>query len=472
MARLLAARRATLLPLLALALLVTASPARAQRVVVLEFDGDPGDKLRTQVVEALTAAGKVALVPVRDFRQAAARKGFSGARAQRRESIKAVARSLGLDAVVDAVARGSDLHVVISDPAGQELWSRDIPLRRGLLAEDNPQRLASAIAAAAAPSGPEPPPPPLRTLPQDTSPPPPPPPPPNNAARPPPPPREPPPPPPEVASALPPAFEEMPHPDLVRFTLSGHTIWRNYCARPSVTSCREWAQLDPRPVGETQDFVPDIPYSGLMAELEAFPMSSILNPWVNGIGFGGHYGAGFSMTTVRVSTPTSTTTDKQVLSTDTSFAAHAMYRVYFALGGARGFWSYAGLRAGVMGRLFDVDPEAVVPVAGSHRVYGMAGLDLGVRFAPAACVEAAVWYFHDPHAGQQDLVPYGQSVRGRGLGAELGIRGELAGPLGYMVHGHFAGYADVFSGAGLRWANGGAAEELYFSVTWGLYLKY
>jgi hypothetical protein len=160
-----------------------------------------------------------------------------------------------------------------------------------------------------------------------------------------------------------------------------------------------------------------------------------------------------------------------VLSTDTSFAAHAMYRVYFPLGGAR-FWSYAGARGGVQGRLFNVDPQAVEPVAGSHRVYPYAGLDLGVRFMPQVNVEASCWYLFDPHAGQEDLVPYGDSVRGLGIGAELGVRGDLWGPVGYSVRGHLSAYGDTFSGTGLRWAEGGAAEEIYLSVSWGLFVRY
>jgi hypothetical protein len=451
---------------LALILLALSAPAHAQRVVVLELDGDPGDKVRTQVIDALISAGKVALVPVRDFRQAALRKGFSAARRDPREAIRAVAKPLGLAAVVDGSVRAGEAHLVIYDPAGAELWSRDLPVRRGRLDGDTAQRLAAAIAAATAPAPPEPPPPPLRTLPPDPEPPspdtgtatrPPPPPPPPPARQPPPPSRA-------VTDALPPAFEELPRPELIRFTLSGQTLWRNYCARPSVKSCREWGLLDPRPVGETQDFISDLPYSGVLAELEAFPLASLLNPWVNGLGFGGSYGAGFSMTIVRVSTPTSTTDERQVLSTDTSFAAHAMYRVYFALGGAR-LWSYAGARAGVQGRLFNVDPQAVEPVAGSHRVYPYLGLDLGVRFIPQVNVEASCWFLADPHAGQEDLVPYGASVRGLGIGAELGVRGDLWGPLGYSVRGHFSGYGDAFSGTGLRWADGGAAEEIYLSVS-------
>jgi len=481
-----------------LALLALSAPARAQRAVVLEFDGDPGGKLRTQVVDALTAAGKVALIPSRDFKSAALRKGFSPSRKDPREMIKAVAKALQVDAVLAGTVTIGELNVVIYDAAGAELWSRDIPLRRGRLEDDTAKRLAAAIAAATKPAPPEPPPPPLRTIPPDTttgtgtgtaetgtstgtgtgttagtgtstgtvavnrSPPPPPPP----RERP----REPPRPPPSDDN-LPPAFEELPRPDLVRFTLSGHTLWRNYCARPAVTSCREWSTLDPRPIGETQDFISDFPYSGVLAELEAFPLAPVQNPWVSGIGFGGSYGAGFSMTTVRVSTPSSTTDEKQVLSTDTSFSAHAMYRVHFAVGGPR-FWSYAGARLGVQGRLFNVDPQAVEPLAGSHRVYAHAGLDFGMRFTPLVNVEAAVWYLFDPHAGQEDLVPYGTTVTALGLGAELGVRGELWGPLGYSVRGHFSGYGDRFTGAGLRWAQGGAAEEIYLSVSWGLFVKY
>lgn len=51
-------------------------------------------------------------------------------------------------------------------------------------------------------------------------------------------------------------------------------------------------------------------------------------------------------------------------------------------------------------------------------------------------------------------------------------RGDLKGPPGYSVRGHLSGYGDVLGGAGLRWAEGGVAEELYISVTWGLFVRY
>jgi len=246
-------RPAAILELCALALLALSMPARAQRAVVLDFDGDPGGKMRTQVVEALTAAGKVALIPSRDLKSAALRKGFSTSRKDPREMIKAVAKSLQLDAVLAGTVTIGELNVVIYDAAGAELWSRDIPLRRGRLEEDTAKRLAAAIAAATKPAAPEPPPPPLRTIPPDTTTgtgtaetgtstgtgtgtttgtstgtgtvavnrPPPPPPPPRER------PREPPRPPPSDDN-LPPAFEELPRPDLVRFTaatgrIAGHS---------------------------------------------------------------------------------------------------------------------------------------------------------------------------------------------------------------------------------------------------------
>lgn len=458
------------LPRLLVLAALLAAPAFAQRGVILEFDNDPGNRLRAQLVDQLIAQNRVTLLALREYRDAAARKGFTGARANRPDAVKAVSRALQLNVAVGASVRGSEVRVRIVDGTGAELWSRDIPLRRGLLTEDNAARLATAIAIAATPSSAPPQQPPPPPPPPDDVPPPPvtPPPPPVTDARPP-------PPPPagtlDSEPMLPPAFEELPRPQLVHITLAGNTVWRSYCARPGVSNCREWSRLDPRPIGETQDFLPDIPYSGILTELQFFPMARLRNPWLNGIGFGGMYGAAFSMTVVRISTPTSTTDDRTVLSTDTSFAAHLLYRYHFLVGGPR-FWSYAGLRAGVMGRLFDVDVDATAPLAGSHRLYPVGGFDLGMRFAPWIGVDASVWYFHDPHAGVQDLVPYGTAVTGRGIGVELAVTGDLWGPFGYSVHGRMAGYADLFSGLGLRWPDGGAAEELYLSVSWGLTAKY
>jgi len=54
---------------------------------------------------------------------------------------------------------------------------------------------------------------------------------------------------------------------------------------------------------------------------------------------------------------------------------------------------------------------------------------------------------------------------GIGVGAEVGVAGELFGPAGYSLKVHAQGYVDAFQGAGTRWMNGGAAEELFVTTT-------
>ena len=49
-------------------------PAFAQKVVILELDGDTKDKLRAQVEAAVREAGAVELIPLKEYKAAAAKK--------------------------------------------------------------------------------------------------------------------------------------------------------------------------------------------------------------------------------------------------------------------------------------------------------------------------------------------------------------------------------------------------------------
>jgi hypothetical protein len=97
---------------------------------------------------------------------------------------------------------------------------------------------------------------------------------------------------------------------------------------------------------------------------------------------------------------------------------------------------------------------------------------VGLRIAPLFSLEGSVVYLHDPRASADDLRPFGTAVTARGISADLGVRGDLWGPIGYSVKGHLSGFGDVITGSGLRWPTGGAAEELYLSVSWGVFLHY
>ena len=49
-------------------------PALAQKVVVLEIDGDDKGRLRTQIEKAVKEAGTVSLVPLAEYKAAAAKR--------------------------------------------------------------------------------------------------------------------------------------------------------------------------------------------------------------------------------------------------------------------------------------------------------------------------------------------------------------------------------------------------------------
>ncbi len=125
-----------------------AETAFAQEVVVLQFAGDKKDKLRKQVIEALEKARKVELVPLRKFQDIATRKRFKGARAMTPAAVAAVSQSLSFSAAIEG-AVADTFFVRILDTRGQELWSRELKVKKGLLSKDNANRLAKAIAAAA-----------------------------------------------------------------------------------------------------------------------------------------------------------------------------------------------------------------------------------------------------------------------------------------------------------------------------------
>lgn len=135
---------------LALSLVLTASPALAQkfRVVVLEIDGDQNNKLRNQIEATLVKADTVEVVSLDEFRAAAAKKKLNGAAAMTVIGIKRVGKQLKLDAAVSGEV-GEKYKVLIYDRVGADLWTKELAVKKGLLSDDFAQKLARAIAAAA-----------------------------------------------------------------------------------------------------------------------------------------------------------------------------------------------------------------------------------------------------------------------------------------------------------------------------------
>ncbi len=275
------------------------------------------------------------------------------------------------------------------------------------------------------------------------------------------------------------------HPPILHLFLGGTTTWRTYCARPGATSC---AEFDRRPeeqrIGDTIDFKSGVPYLGLMASLEVLPLARSEKPW-RGVGLVASYQRGYSETRVKVTTETGETPTRSVVATDTSFAGMLLYRYYFNVGTqSRPRLGYAGVRGGMLSRSLDVDPEARAPLTGSHRLHPAAGLEASFPLRHWLRIEAGGQFFIGPKAGtsltadegalELEVRDLGADVSSSGWYAELGLAGEVWGPLGYSVRGRYTTVKDTFTGRGARfgWEQGGVASEQHIDILWGLTASY
>lgn len=513
-----------------------AQKAAKPRVVVLDFEGDRRGALRKQVENALEKTRQVEVIPLKRYTAAAGKAGLKGAAVRAPEGVAKVAPGLDLAAVVTAKA-GRTLAVQVLSANGEELWTKSVKLQRGKMSASEARRLAAGIATTAAkppppvvapppenPATAEPAAPPAATKPPETAPPPaaqtP-------AAQTPPtaevappaqlPPAQDPAQTPPVAEAPKPPLDQLeppkpvydeshtstqpfdeyatraeleakdPHryPPIVRLFLGGTTTWRQYCARPDSSSC---AEFDARPeesrVGDTIDFKSGVPYLGLIGQLELLPMARS-GKLLRGLGLVAGYHRGYSETRVKVTTETGETPTRSVVATDTTLTAMLLYRYYFNMGtDSRPRLGYAGLRTGLLSRAFEVDQQARAPLTGSHRLHPAVGLEASVPLRHWLRIEGGGQFFIGPKPGNSltadegalelEVRDLGAEVSSFGWYGELGVAGELWGPLGYSVRGRYTSVKDTFTGRGARfgWDQGGVAEEQHIDVIWGLTASY
>ncbi len=273
-------------------------------------------------------------------------------------------------------------------------------------------------------------------------------------------------------------------PPLARLFLGGTTTWRQYCARPGVKSCGEFDRKpESEQLGDQVDYSSTVPYLGFSAELELLPLARSPSA-VRGLGALLGYRRGYSSTNVTLLSDAGQSVTREVVATDSVLTAQALYRYFFPLGESKQLLGYAGLRAGLLTRAFDVDESAQSALLGSHRLFPAVGLEVSVPLLRAVRLEGAGQVFigakpgqgFDDEGGALDLEvsDYGTSVSSFGWEAELGVAGELWGPFGYSVRFRLSRYQDTFSGAGTRtgWEAGGVAEETYSSLQWGLTATY
>ncbi|HYO52533.1 hypothetical protein [Archangium sp.] len=516
---------------LALALMLISQAALAERVAVSALEGDKRNRLRAQVTAALRKTREVRVLPSAAWAKAAGKQGLRGPASVEPRAVARLAPKLKVDAVLTGSAGRtySTFSARLIGRDGRELWAGEYPLARGLLPKKQARKFALAVAAvlkeanrpapessppapgpvaesvsqqpapkAVEPSGPLEPEPPTQV---DAS-----------APRPEPTPRS-----PEEKPVLVPEetriraprvsevkpalawveWDELAGsgggfpegasaggrlPPRVKVFLGAAVTWRNYCARPGVTSCAEYdARPEEQKVGDIVDFTSNAPYAGIAVEAEVFPLSH----WptlLRGVGLTLGYQRSFARTTVQVSSPVGETPEREVYATDTAYGAMLAYRYFFDLGKEEApLWGHAGLRLGALGREFDVDEPADAPLPVVHRFYPAVGLDVSVPLMRAVRIEGAGQLFLRPNPGQSlggdgdgsrvaQVRDYGESVSSLGWAAELGVAGDIWGPLGYSARFRLEYYKDRFSGQGTRrgWTAGGVAEDSYSSILAGL----
>lgn len=497
-----------------------ASPKQdVRRLTVLAFEGDSKGRVRAQVESALRKARGVRVIPLKQYTAAAAKERLRGASARAPSSLPVVAPRLALDAAVTGEV-GRTVQVRLLDASGREVFSQESSFQKGRIppaqlrglvkelvlaattklepepqeepektAEPEPEPVQPVEPEPVRPAEPEPVPPEPVAQPEPTEP--------GDAPRVETPDVVTPPVVVEAPSAPMPAVEaEVPastepeapearseegsHPPVVRVFLGGTTTWRRYCARPGVASCGEFgARPEEERAGDTVDFDTSAPYLGVGLEVELLPLARS-ETLLRGLGFVVGMQRAYATATVRVSSPSGETPRREVVTTDTTLTALAMYRYYFERGGdVQPLLGYVGLRGGVTGRAFDVDESAASPLLGTHRLYPVVGLEVSVPLVRWLRIEGAGHLYFSPKPGQwlQDesdldleVRELGGSVSSSGWSAELGLAGDIWGPVGYSVRFRRTQYKDTFTGRGVRtgWTNGGVAEETYHGLQWGL----
>jgi hypothetical protein len=459
---------------------LVASSARADRVMVLELRGDAHGRLRAQIEQAVKRSKELELVPLSRVREVARGHGLSEAQLTTPSGVAVLAPALKVSIAVGGSV-GSKFLVRLFDPAGQELWSRELPLRHGLLGADLARKLVKAIAAAAeqvharpppeeesavepVPLAPEEPPeaaptpkPPVAIAPSPGNAPAP-----GNA--------------PEpvsapVAVSSEPAAEWAPRPPWLTLELAPTLSLRSYCATPGVSSCGQYDALDPsqKPPGGSVQFDAKVPYLGVRLGLDLFPLTGF-EAGLAGLGLVANYHLGLVRTDVTLVGEGGSTPVKTVRSIDHSWQLALAYRRFFDRADRLVGWY--GVRAGLGRRSFDVDNSVAAVLPGSHRTYPVIAADLRYPFHRRFSLDASAELFPGASPGVNEIVPFGAKGSGFGFGGALGAAGEIKGRFGYLAHLRYTRYSDTFTGAGTQWPSGGVAAESYLVLEAGLTLAF
>lgn len=486
-------------------------PAFAQKVIILELDGDSKDKLRAQIEEAVRASGANELISLKDYKAAAAKKKMTGAAAMTPVGVARAAKVIAIDAAVGGEVSGGKYNVVIYDRTGGELWTKSLKVTKGLLSDDFAGKLARAITAAAQQGAAKPQEdagggeqtPEMSTgldltqtdsagnvgVVTDVS---------NNPK-----------PEPERDVDLDDPYKKkaseiVPVP-IFRVWVAGATTWRSQCLRPGVTSCKQYDTAATKPAGVTIDFAATVPYFGLSLNAELFPLARVnagstkgVNALAQGLGLLVNFQYGQSLTRVVDQNAQGSGAEQTVKSNDLGFMGQVAYRYHFEMGVAMGAQEagpyyrkqaspvgWVGLRGGIATRNFVIDPNANLSLPSSQRaIHGVVGLDVALAILPQLRFEFGGSIFMNPKPSAEQIIGYGNlkdptgGATAFGFGIEAGVAGQIWGPIGYTVRWRMTGYKDTYYGQGQKWIVcndtqcGGVGEETYHSLIFGLTASY
>jgi hypothetical protein len=474
---------------------IFAATASAEPVMVFKLGGDPHGRLREQIIQSLTAKPGYEAYPLPRYQRAAGKAGFRGSSAWGPAAAMVLGSKLGVAAFVQGGSVHGKFRVRILDNAGQELWHKELPLRRGLLSPDAARRLAAAIRAAASQSAPTAPiESPLPPRPHEVA----------QAAssgeasgpaspgagtpaagesdRP-------------EASAHPglgpaqaaresgataqsstevsaaPEASSSSGPPVLTGWVGATTAWRNYCARPGVSSCGAYNGSGTHAAGSTVDFVSSVPYTGFLLESELMPFAKADNA-ARGLGLGGMFAEGFSLTQVTQTAATGSLPAQNATATDIEYQVSALWRWIFSSGVGGHELGYFGAEVGLGGKTFNVDPGAHVPLPSSHRSYPLLGLQGVLPIASWLRVGATASLLLSPRPSSDDVANYGTTVSSTGFAMEAAISGQIYKPLGYEARFRLLEFWDSISGTGLNWQSGGAAWETYSELAFLLTARF
>ncbi|MCL2179402.1 MAG: hypothetical protein FWC28_00410, partial [Proteobacteria bacterium] len=449
---------------------VLAFSAWAQQVVVLEFKGDMGMRLGRQIENALWEYEALKPMPLEEF--VGASQGLVEIKTAANFA-RAAAHVREVSIAVFAKVEGNNAEIFIWDRAGNPLWSRRLPLEKGLLTPILSQRLARAIVVAVGVQGngeeaqqqtknPR-----AKTLPPPT----------------------------ENLTAIPSvdfssATEATPRAAaasaaegssasasassrrarFLRVSLLGAASWHSLCARPGVNSCEAFDRMSmPRPAGATIGFSSGV-YAGAFVQAEYFPLALYtFSAWR---GLGVRVEVGFGQATKDFVSETNILLPQRTIQ-EVGWSAEVLYRYFFLEPSLDGIGLHASVRMGYAGKDF---LNQNLPAPNIRRRHMGIGVDAEVALLSFLRLGINANIFIQPKPGDSLVRAYGKasSIGYRVVGA---ISGEIYGPLGYRVEVAWNAFRDIFSEASQEWEChasqcGGVTQETYLSLGGGLQLEF